>query len=324
MTATSSVLNWEQQVHPDFQADMQSSATRPPAQHVNGRIVLLGLLLLLLIPLGWWLWSTRDDARSVQSAGGVVVTLPTLAATDAVGNEASAGILPAITPTATATEAAAETAPAAAATAEPTATDLENIAATATALFVEATVVTDCVAPGWWVEYVVEEGDTLTGLAETRGILPEELIVANCLVGPELPVGQVLWLPPVGVIVSLPEQPTATATRATASPVPTLRPTGLPIILFPTPTIPVVIIIPTSQPSEEPPTEEPATRPPRPTNAPTAAVPPTVTPPNPFVTPPGGSPTATPPVSTVNPTLTPPGGGVTATTTATSTPPPVP
>jgi hypothetical protein len=316
LPAPSPVLNWEQPIHPDFEADLQSAAARPPAQRVNGRVVLLALLLLLLIPLGWWLWSSRGDARGAAPPGGVSVTLPTLAAT-AAGEEISAVIPPPATATATATEessADGAAAPPATSTPEPTASDLENVAATATALFAGATAVTECVPPGWWVEYAVEAGDTLEGLAEARGVRPEELIVANCLAGPELPVGLVLWLPPVGVIVIGPGQ-TLTPTRPAANP--TARPTGLPI-LFPTPTFPVVIIPTAAQPTFESPTDEPPTRPPaRPTNPPAAT--PTATAPNPFPTP--ANPTATPPSAV---TLTPPGVDPTATVTPTRTPPSVP
>ncbi len=71
-------------------------------------------------------------------------------------------------------------------------------------MFAGVVATAECRAPEWWVAYVTMEGDTIETLATTRGILPEELIVANCLAGPDLAPGTQLLLPPVGVIVLLP------------------------------------------------------------------------------------------------------------------------
>ena len=325
-----SALDWNQPAHPDFAADIAAETARRRTRRVDGRPVVIGLLLLLLIPLVWWLWTTvRPGARGTANPiGGSVVTLPTLAATAEVPPTDNAAIAAAASPTpaagvagqpeATATERPAATA---------TATDLENIAATATALFAAATPATECVAPAWWVAYTIEAGDTLESLAAARGVLPEALIVANCLAGPDLPAGLVIALPPVGVIVALPGQATATTTRPAVTPtrrVPAL-PTA-PIFFLPTPTFPVVIILPTPLPIFVP-TDEPATRPPtrQPTRPP---VQPTMTPVNPTATIPFIFPTTTPPVIFTpgatqtppgRPTQTPPAPGLTATPTPTGT-----
>lgn len=333
-----SALNWEQQEHPDFTADIAAESARR-SRRVDGRPVLIGLLLLLLIPLVWWLWTNvRPGARgAAEPVSGAVVTLPTLIATaevpttDGAAIAAAASATPAAsaagqsdgatTDSASATDGSPASAASPAATATPT--DLENIAATATALFAAATPATECVAPAWWVAYTVEAGDTLDNLAAARGVLPEELIVANCLAGPELPVGLVIALPPVGVIVAQPGQATATATRAAATPTRVTALPTAPIFFLPTPTFPVVIILPTAAPTDEPATRPPTRQPTRPPDQPTmtpvgpmatATIPfvfPTTTPPAPNT--PGA--TQTPPLSA---TQTPPATGPTATPTATS------
>lgn len=278
-------LQWDDDTHPDFQAEMVAASMRRRSPPANRRLWLLVLLLLVLIPLGWWLWtnvrpSTRNAAGTVE---GAIVTLPTLLATneaetlpgDVAGND---GALP-LPPIPTGVSGRAST-PTLAPTAAPTTSDLENIAATATALFADATVPAGCVAPSWWTSYVIEEGDTIEALALARGILPEELVAVNCLTGPDLEAGVQILLPPVGVIAIQPSPsatPTVTATR----------PPGLPTrppILFPTPTFPSVIILTPLPPTLEP-TDAPATRPPaRPTSVPTSAAPPTATAPSPVGT----------------------------------------
>ncbi|MBP6016382.1 MAG: LysM peptidoglycan-binding domain-containing protein [Candidatus Promineofilum sp.] len=301
-------VHWEDNTHPDFRADMAAASTRrrPP---VDRRPWLLGLLLLALLPLVWWLFNnlrpdTREAAGTVE---GVIVTLPTLLATGEAetppgGDSGNDGALP-LPPVPTGVNEGAS-APTPEPTAEATTSDLENIAATATALFADATAVAGCVAPSWWTGYVVEEGDTIEALALARGILPEELIAVNCLTGPDLEAGAQLLLPPVGVIAILPSAtatPTATATAT--------RPRGLPTrapILFPTPTFPLVIILTPLAPTQEP-TDVPATRPPaQPTRVPTLAVPATATVPNPGLTatPPSFFQTATPPSAVGTPTPT--------------------
>lgn len=306
-------LQWEDPTHPDFQADIAAASARRYRPPADRRPWLIILLLLLLIPLAWWLWTNaRPGARDATgTVEGAIVTLPTLLATstietpseEAAGNDA---VLP-LPPIPTGVSGDAD-APALEPTAEPTTSPLENIAATATALFAEATAVTGCVAPSWWTSYLVEQGDTIEALALARGILPEELIAVNCLTGPALEAGAQLLLPPVGIIAAQPSAsvtPTVTATR----------PPGLPTrppILFPTPTFPSVIIL-TPQPPTPQPTDAPATRPPaRPTSAPTATAFPTATVPSPgsTATPPPFSETATPPSA----------GGGTPTSTPTAQP----
>lgn len=51
--------------------------------------------------------------------------------------------------------------------------------------------------PAGWVEYVVDIGDTLSGLAERTGLAVEEIQRANCLTSDELFATQRLWLPPL-------------------------------------------------------------------------------------------------------------------------------
>jgi len=331
---------------PDFQPDFLPEPEPAPARRagVNGRMVLAGLLVLALLVLAGWLWlnylSNRGEERA---ASGTVVSLPTLAATaDLTTVQAGLAVGAAAEQTATALAAtvidglalqATPTAAVVSATtddaAATTGAELDGIAATATALFVGAAPTRTCGAPEWWVAYVAQEGDTLEALAAARGILPEEIIVANCLAGPDLAPGQQLALPPIGVIVLLPglATPTPAATTTRAAGFPTRRPGP-----FPTATFPVVIILPTHQPpvveSTEAPTRdvsEPPTRvAPTPTQAgvrPSATPPifPTATAPNPFAT-------ATPALpATAQATRTPPGGQVTPTGTvtvaATLTPP---
>lgn len=334
---------WGVPAHPDFQADIDlASARRRSSRQINLRPILIALLLLALIPVGWWLWTNVrpgvDEATGFVP--GTVITMPTLMATSEIAGDGSDGgsvaaVVPQASPESGVAAAAATnptTNPTAEATPEATASALENIAATATALFANATAVVDCAAPSWWTAYSVEAGDSIEALAAGRGIPPEELIVANCLAGPDLEVGSTLLLPPVGVIALLLETatpvPTSTAVRPTRAPVLPTRPP----VFFPTPTFPV-FIFPTPQLPTFEPTDPPATRPPvRPTAAPTrtpivptsvaqptATAPnpfPSATAPNPFLTPTafatstppsiGGSVTPTPTGTPATPTLTPP------------------
>lgn len=304
---------WEGEAHPDFQADLAVEPYRRRSRSVGLRPVLIGLLLLALIPLVWWLWTTARPGAgdNAEGAGGTVVTLPTMAIAGSGGAEGDRGATSDLPPAGGDDEAggvAVEPTPEA--TVEPTKTDLERIAATATALFANATPVTDCVAPSWWVAYLVEEGDTIEALATTRGITAEALIVANCLASSDLTPGLTLLLPPVGVVALLPgASPTAMATATRGPRVPGL-PTRPPIFL-PTPTFPVVIIVTPQVPIVEP-TDLPENRPPtRPSGTPSAQA--TATAPNPLMPGPG---TLTPPsiIMTLTPppldaTMTPPGPG---------------
>jgi len=322
-TPPAPLFNWEQPTHPDFQADMDAAAARRrPARGVDSRAVLVALLLLALIPLAWWAWTALRSGTPQATAPGTVVTLPTSRADSGQAALATTGaggiaVLPDATATSTATPpatagGAVEPVEPATITPIPTMSQLEGVAATATALFLNATVVTECAAPDWWVAYTVEAGDTIETLAAQRGIRPEELIVANCLAGPELTPGALLRLPPVGVIVALPATVAPTSAAPTPMPSRTAGPTRFPVlptppvvIIFPTPTFPIFGTA-TAEPPDQP-TDSPPRPTARPTQAPTSAVPPTATPPNPFptATSPGNRPTATPPVG--QPTATPPG-----------------
>lgn len=55
--------------------------------------------------------------------------------------------------------------------------------------------VTPCGPPSGWVVYTVRAGDTLFSLASQVGFSQESVMLANCLVSPDLVVGQVLYLP---------------------------------------------------------------------------------------------------------------------------------
>lgn len=315
----------DEPLYPDFPADPGPDPSPPAARRgsrFEGRFVLLALLLLAMMLLAGWAWQTFQDGRgrATTTTQGTVVTLPTLAAgapTDAPGGNATGvAIGAAAEATATALGATVSDQPTQAATAT-TDGQLDSVAATATAMFAGVVATAECRAPEWWVAYVTMAGDTIEALATTRGVLPEELIVANCLAGPDLAPGTQLLLPPVGVIVLLPG---AVATLIPPTTMPTAQPTRRPPLALPTATFPVVIIIPTVQPIVPDPAEptSQAPRPPRPPVLPTV---PTFPPPvSPTATPPGLVPTATPP-GVGQPTATPPSWDSTPTAAATRTPP---
>lgn len=326
----------DEPIHPDFQA---AAALSPRSARrswdFEPRSVLLGLLVLAMLVMAGWAVLTFLGERGRADSQGVVVTLPTLAATvdmsigqlgmdptgtTAVGAaaEATATALGEMTTSTAATAASVTTAP------------VDSVAATATALFAGAVATAECRVPDWWVAYVTQAGDTVEALAMARGILPEELIVANCLAAPELTAGMELRLPPVGVIILLPVATATTAIPSTARPYlptptfPAIFPTRPPLLL-PTPTFPLLVMPTPELPEPEP---EDTPRPPRPTTAPPPPSNATSTPPTfPTTTPPIFGGTATPPVfGTVQPTKTPPGGPevlptVTGTIPATRTPP---
>jgi len=310
-------LPLDEPAYPDFATD-PGPAPEPERRRsgVEGRTVLLSVLLLALLLLAGWAWLTfLGDRGSPTTALGTVVTLPTLAATaDLAGQPADAAAVGAAAE-ATATALAATAGDAAATTAaggEAGATAVaaaDSVAATATALFAGAVATAECRAPDWWVSYVALEGDTVEGLAAARGILPEELIVANCLATPELAPGTQLSLPPVGVIVLL---ASPTPIPMTPTPPVAVQPTRRPPLVLPIATFPVVIINPTPmplvpEPGDPPGDDTPGERPPsvRPTATPVTGARPTSTPPG--VIPTVGV-TRTPPSwATVEPTRTPPG-----------------
>lgn len=271
------IFPWEEQTHPDFAAD-QDVFPPPPRlyRNVKFRRLLVVLLLLALVPVGWWL---VNDGPTIPGfllgddpARGIVVTLPTAElptdeANNAGGDSAGSGD-PQATPTAAA-GAGGAVEPVTTPKVEATLTDLERIAVTATALFADATPVIQCVAPSWWVNYIIEQGDTIEALAQSRGIQRELLIVANCLAQSELEVGRTIFLPPVGIVADETIEPTDTPTATT-----TTSPTRAPLIFptavtFPTATV-SVIIFPTALPTIAPPTAAPPTSAPPPPAPPTA------------------------------------------------------
>ena len=282
---------------------------------IEGRTVLLGVLLLAVLLLAGWAWLTFLDGRnSPTTALGTVVTLPTLAATaDLAAGQSNGSVAVGAAAEATATALAATagsvadaTTTAAGATAV---AEADSVAATATALFAGAAATAECRAPDWWVPYVTLEGDTVEALAAARGILPEELIVANCLPTPYLAPGTQLSLPPVGVIVLL---ASPTPIPMTPTPPVAVQPTRRPPLVIPIATFPVVIIIPTSmplvpEPGDPPDDNPPGERPPvvRPTATPVIGARPTSTPP--AVIPTVGATRTPPSLATAEPTRTPPG-----------------
>jgi LysM repeat protein len=110
------------------------------------------------------------------------------------------------------------------------ATDTPEISSTPLALSsptptaqAEATSV-PCKAPGSWVPYVVQEGDTLYRLSQAYGITVAQLQKANCLgTSTLLKVGQTLVVPPWAPQPTIYLTPTYTST-ATYPPLPTSLP----------------------------------------------------------------------------------------------------
>jgi LysM repeat protein len=116
--------------------------------------------------------------------------------------------------------------------------------------------------------YIVQPGDTLSGLAQDFGTTVEDIMAANGITDPDaLQVGQALIIPslvsrPINTAspVSPTVPPTATAVPPTATRVPTRRPAPT---ATPAP--------PTEVPAPPPPTEAPG--PPPPTEVPSDATP---------------------------------------------------
>jgi len=320
---------YDEPIHPDFQTDAALSPRPARSRGIEPRALLLGLLLLAMLALAGWAVLTFLNGRDRAGSQGAIVTLPTLAATVdmSVGQTDSAvAVGAAAAATATALGAAVATPTVAMAAAETAATTdsaaIDSVAATATALFAGVSAPAECRVPDWWVPYVTQEGDTVESLAASHGLLPEEIIVANCLASPDLAPGLELRLPPVGVIVLLPvatatATPAATATTRPNQPTPTfpaIFATPPLIIIFPTPAFPIVVM-PTPEPLVPEP-GDPTSPAPRPTSVPrpnATATPPTM----PTSTPPIFGATSTPPIfgatstppafGTVQPTKTPPG-----------------
>jgi hypothetical protein len=85
-----------------------------------------------------------------------------------------------------------------------------------------ATLITDCLPPDGWVEYIVQPGETLFNIALATGSTVEEIRQANCMEGNVLSVGA-LWvaqLPPT----QTPLPPTPTDTPSPTATQPPFRP----------------------------------------------------------------------------------------------------
>lgn len=284
------VFQWEMEVHPDFIAAEGDPLPRPQFYRnpIVGRL-LIALLLLALIPTAWWLFSHAPERPGFLPGGDSIqgVGLAPMAPANG-GDDAGNGLISGSS-TATPTGQAAPISEASEiGVVVPIVTrdtgssliDLEQIALTATALFADATMVTECVAPSWWVSYVIEKGDTIESLARSRGIQRELLIVANCLTQSDLEVGRTIFLPSAGVI----DDETIEAPPALTAPVminptrpPMVSPTLAPVQV-PTATA-VIIIIPTALPTAVPPPPAPTTAPPPPTDMPEPPPAPTNEPP---------------------------------------------
>lgn len=295
-----------EQTHPDFTAHQGIYLPPQPFyQNDKFRRVVLILLLVALASAAWWLFSNAPDRPGFLQADSPIqemAAIPEVAPASTSGGGKNSGNDAVNGASKAAPEAGVGVGSAAEATATPAAeatlTDLERIAVTATAMFANATTEMECIAPSTWERYTIEKGDTIDGLARSRGVQRELLIVANCLSQSDLEVGQTIFLPPIGTAAVTAE---ATLTPTVAIPVaPTRAPTFFPTVApiqFPTPTV-VIIIYPTAPPvvpptavppTSAPPPESPTQVPPEPTSVPTVA--PTAPPPPP----PPSEPTSAPP-----------------------------
>ncbi len=177
------------------------------------------------------------------------------------------------------------------------------------------------VVPGGWVGYRIQAGDTLSGLAARVGVSMAKLRSVNCLPGPQINTGNILYVPaPPATATPVPTRtPTHTATStststSTSSPTstPTVEATETPI---PTPTATdepsaTATALPTKTPSPVPTATSAATLTATPVATSTGGVTATLTlTPTPIPTATGvaAQPSATPtsPGATVAPTSTP-------------------
>ncbi len=187
-----------------------------------------------------------------------------------------------------------------------------------------------CGPPAFWVQYVVQPGDTMFSLASRHGTTVYTIINANCLSSSNLRAGQVIFLPPLRLTATPPlpspppEIPTATPWTPTSTPVPptdtAVPPTETPVPPTATPsataTDTATAVPPSSTPSQTP-------LPPTPTDTATA-VPPTDTPtaPPPTDTPLPPTDTPLPPTDTPIPPTDTPIPPTDTPVPATDTPPP--
>jgi hypothetical protein len=305
------LFDWVIQREPDFpiidpNADVVIAPRRK--RRANGRkLLVISTVLIGLFLIGWWAWinflaGAGDDQQTRPRRRGLPTLAPTADAS--LSGWGDRGITKSGSADNPLVEAELTMEPAlpfieSEADDDQTAY-LESIALTATALFAQSTPAT-CAPPAWWVQYIVQAEDTLESLALSRGISTQEIVQANCLTTDSLTAVALIYLPPLGTIITLPEEETPTPVIVIPSnrrpaPVPTLpqffvpTPTGMPAIIFPTPQSPVVIIVTNAPPPPSAPPPSAPTNPPPP--PPSHTPPPAATPTVPPVQPP---PTATPP-----------------------------
>lgn len=129
------------------------------------------------------LWPTATAQPSATST-------PSPTATPQPTASPSQSPTPSLTPTASATSSP---------TPSPSPTPSATISLTPTAT------PTQCIParPAGWVNYVIQSGDTVSGLATSRGITIEQLLTVNCLNDPRrILAGQTIFLPPAPQIAS--------------------------------------------------------------------------------------------------------------------------
>ena len=134
-----------------------------------------------------------------------------------------------------------------------------------------------CYPPYNWAVYIVQPGDTLSGIALRYGMSVYTLMRANCLTSSNLYPGQRLFVPPlypIATFTPIPISPTFTPT-----PIASLTPTGTPVEITLTPSdtpTPTSTLVPSETPTATP----IATDTPVPTNtpAPTDTPPPSILP----------------------------------------------
>jgi LysM repeat protein len=111
-----------------------------------------------------------------------------------------------------------------------------------------------CYPPFNWAIYIVQPGDTLSGIAQHYGLSLYTLLRANCLTTGYLYAGQRLFVPPIFPIATL--TPTPIIPTFTPTPIDSLTPTATatpPVDVTPTPTeTPTPPITITVGPSETP------------------------------------------------------------------------
>lgn len=81
---------------------------------------------------------------------------------------------------------------------------------TTLAVVTQAFTPTACPPPAGWEGYVVNPGDDLITLGETRGATQEQILSGNCLISMLLIPGTVIYLPPVAIGAQTPQPIAAT------------------------------------------------------------------------------------------------------------------